>query len=170
MQNLAILLTLLLLPYWALIPAHAAEPVRGRVGIFLVFAFTGLGHFIKTQAMSQMLPPGTPMRVPLVYLSGLFELLAGIAVLIPSLTRPAGILLCVFLIAVLPLEHLCRHPARGFWRPWDGSDLSVVRIPVCSCSSSAGSIGLRSDHRIRCRWIAADGRFVSGPGPWSAKL
>jgi len=57
MQNIAIILTLLLLPYWALIPAHVSEPLRGRIGVALVFVFTRVGHFIKTSAMTQMLPP-----------------------------------------------------------------------------------------------------------------
>ena len=55
MQNIAII-TLLLLPYWLLTLAHAPEVFCGRVGIALVFAFTGVGHFIKTSAMTQMLP------------------------------------------------------------------------------------------------------------------
>src|SRR5262245_38575933 len=48
MQNIAIMLALLLLPYWALLPTHFPESVLGRIGVSLVFAFTALGHFIKT--------------------------------------------------------------------------------------------------------------------------
>ncbi|HEY3914505.1 MAG TPA: hypothetical protein VGN61_08470 [Verrucomicrobiae bacterium] len=44
MLNVAIMLALLLAPYWALIPAHVAEPERARIGVALVFAFTGIGH------------------------------------------------------------------------------------------------------------------------------
>src|ERR1035438_5959994 len=101
MQNIAIILALLLLPYWALMPAHVAEPERGRIGILLVFAFTSIGHFIKTKAMSQMLPPWTPMRVPLIYITGFFELLAALAIFIPPISQ-AAILLCAFLVLVLP--------------------------------------------------------------------
>jgi hypothetical protein len=66
MQNIAIILTLLLVPYWLLIPAHLSEPLRGRIGVSLVFAFTAVGHFIKTAEMTQMLPAWVPMRLPLI--------------------------------------------------------------------------------------------------------
>jgi hypothetical protein len=58
--------SLLLLPHWALIPAHVPEALRGRI-VSLVFAFTAIGHFVKTPEMTQMLPPWVPMRAPLIY-------------------------------------------------------------------------------------------------------
>jgi hypothetical protein len=70
LQNVAIILTLLLLPYWVLIPAHVSEPFRGRIGVALVFVFTGVGHFIKTVAMAEMLPGWAPLSVPLIYITG----------------------------------------------------------------------------------------------------
>src|SRR6478672_9146669 len=100
MQNIAIIVTLLLVPFWVLIPAHVSEPLHGRIGIFLVFAFTALGHFIKTSEMTQMLPPWVPMRAQLIYLTGILELLAGIAILVPSLSRPVGVALCIFLLLI----------------------------------------------------------------------
>ena len=44
--------------------------VLGCVGITLVFCFTGVGHFIKTEPMAEMLPPWVPGRIPLVYVTG----------------------------------------------------------------------------------------------------
>ena len=57
MRNIVIILTLLILPYWALIPAHLSEGLRGRIGVALVFGFTALGHFVRTAEMTPMLPP-----------------------------------------------------------------------------------------------------------------
>src|SRR5580704_7245766 len=102
MQNVAIVLVLLLAPYWGLIPAHVAEAERARVGVGLVFAFTGIGHFIKNRAMCQMLPAWVPARVAMIYITGVFELAGAVAVLIPSLSRRTGIVLCMFLILILP--------------------------------------------------------------------
>src|SRR5262245_14794487 len=102
MRNIAIILTLLFLPYFSLIPAHVSEPLRARIGIALAFVFTGIGHFVKTSEMTQMLPPSVPMRVPLIWGSGVFELVAAIAILIPALSRCTGIALCLFLVLVLP--------------------------------------------------------------------
>ena len=39
------------------------EPhLRGRVSLAIVFVFTGLGHFIKTEPMLQMLPAWVTSR------------------------------------------------------------------------------------------------------------
>jgi hypothetical protein len=34
--------------------------IRARVGLSVFFAFTALGHFLKTSEMSAMLPPSIP--------------------------------------------------------------------------------------------------------------
>lgn len=130
MQNIVIILTLLLLPYWALIPAHVAEPVRGRLGVLLVFAFTGVGHFIKAEAMTQMLPPWTPIRVPLIYLTGFFELIAGLAVLFPPISRHAGIVLCAFLILILPCNIYAAWNRVDFGGHGIGPAYLLVRVPL----------------------------------------
>ena len=36
--------------------------LRGRVSLALLFFFTGLGHFLATEQMVQMLPPWVPAR------------------------------------------------------------------------------------------------------------
>jgi uncharacterized membrane protein len=43
------------------------------IGLTVLFAFTGIGHFVETEAMAQMLPPWVPERVLLVYLTGILE-------------------------------------------------------------------------------------------------
>jgi len=63
-QNIAIILALLLVPYLALIPVQVKEPIRARIGILCVFVFTSVGHFVKTQEMSRVLPPSIPKRIP----------------------------------------------------------------------------------------------------------
>lgn len=102
MPILVFLLTLLIVPYWGLFPLGWSEAVRGRAGLTLLFAFTGLGHFLKTAEMAQMLPAWTPGRTAVVYSSGVFELAAAVALLVPSLARPTGWVLILFLLAILP--------------------------------------------------------------------
>jgi len=130
MRNIAIILTLLLLPYWALIPAHLQEPLRGRIGIALVFVFTAIGHFVKTSEMTQMLPPSVPMRVPLIWLTGVFELLAAIAILIPALSRYTGLALCVFLLLVLPSNVYAAFQRIDFGGHGVGPIYLLVRVPL----------------------------------------
>jgi uncharacterized membrane protein len=129
-QNILAILTLLLLPYCVLLPFKVSEPLRGRIGIALVFLFTGVGHFVKTEAMSQMLPPWVPRRVLLIYLTGVFELLAGLAVLVPQLARPDGILLCLFLIAILPSNVYAAFRRVDFGGHAAGPIYLVARIPL----------------------------------------
>lgn len=130
MRNIAIIITLLLLPYWALIPAHLQEPLRGRIGIAQVFGFTAIGHFVKTAEMTQMLPLSVPMRVPLIWLTGVFELLAAIAILIPTLSRYTGIALCVFLLLVLPSNVYAAFQRVDFGGHGAGPTYLLVRVPL----------------------------------------
>ena len=130
MQNIAIILGLLLVPYVALMPLRVAGPMRARIGILFVFVFTSIGHFVKTEAMSRMLPPWVPMRVPVIYVSGVFELIMGIAVLIPGFSRPAGISLCLFLAAILPSNVYAAIQRVDFGGHRMGPKYLFVRIPL----------------------------------------
>lgn len=75
---------------------------RGRVSLALLFVFTGLGHFIKTEQMAQMLPPWVPMRVGIVYATGVLEWAGAAGLLVPALSRLAGLCLVAFLVLVFP--------------------------------------------------------------------
>jgi uncharacterized membrane protein len=130
MQNIAIILTLLLLPYWALIPAHVSEPLRGRIGLALVFAFTSVGHFIKTSTMTQLLPNWRPARVPVIYVRGIFELVAAVAILVPSMSRHTGIVLCILPLLILPSNVYAAFQRVDFGGHAAGSVYLLVRVPL----------------------------------------
>lgn len=130
MRNIFIMLLLLLLPYWALALAHMPEPLRGRIGVAFVFAFTGIGHFIKTVEMAQMLPLWIPRRTLLIYLSGVFELLGCVGILIPQISRPTGIALCIFLVLVLPSNVYAAFQKVNFSGHAAGPSYLLVRVPL----------------------------------------
>jgi uncharacterized membrane protein len=130
MQNVATILTLLLLPYWLLLPWHVAESLRGRIGVALVFGFTALGHFLKTAEMTQMLPAWVPLRVPLIQVSGVFELLAAVAILITPLARPTGVALCIFLLLILPSNVYAALQRVDFGGHGAGPMYLLVRVPL----------------------------------------
>ena len=130
MQNIVIILTLLLLPYWLLTFAHVPEGLRGRVGIALVFAFTGVGHFIKTSAMTEMLPPWVPMRLQLIYVTGVIELLSAAAILVTPLSRYVGLALCVFLVLIVPSNIYAAWQRVDFGGHAAGPAYLLVRIPL----------------------------------------
>lgn len=53
-------------------------------GLGIAFIFFFVGHFIKTSGMVEMLPPWLPLRVELVYLTGIIELAIGITLFMPK--------------------------------------------------------------------------------------
>lgn len=108
-MTLLFLLLLLVAPYFiitllgSLIPRLRFDsPTRARVGLSLFFAFTAIGHFIRTEAMSAMLPAAVPYRTEVIYITGFLELLGAIGIWIPKFMRLTGVLLIMMLIGILP--------------------------------------------------------------------
>ncbi len=82
--------------------AEIAPDLRGRIALAVVMAFTASGHFFQTGPMSRMLPPRVPLRVPLIYGTGLLEVAIAAALLVPRWSRPTGIFLIAYLIVIFP--------------------------------------------------------------------
>lgn len=66
------------------------------------YIYTGLLHFTNTNWFLQIVPPYLPIKLELVYLSGLFEVILGIMLIVPFLRYYAGWGLILLLIAVYP--------------------------------------------------------------------
>ncbi len=76
-----------------------------RIGLILLalfFVAAGINHFLNPDFYVAIMPPYLPLHFELVYLSGFFEILGGVAVLFSPLRRWAGYGLILLLIAVLP--------------------------------------------------------------------
>ena len=105
---LAALLTILLGSFGVLTALDRAGWVRtgpdtrGRISLAVLFLFTSLGHFATTGDMAAMLPPWVPNRVAIVYVTGLLEMAGAVGLLVPRVSRLAGMCLLLFLIAVFP--------------------------------------------------------------------
>ena len=52
--------------------------------------------------MAEMLPPWVPVRLSIIYFTGIAELAAAIGLLVPRLVRLTGICLALFLVLVFP--------------------------------------------------------------------
>ncbi len=84
-------------------PERALGPsLRGRMSLSLLFLFTGLGRFVRTEPMAQMLPPWVPMRAGVVQLTGLLEWLGAVGLLVSRVSRAPGVCLIAFLLLVFP--------------------------------------------------------------------
>ena len=62
----------------------------------------GVAHFVKPEMYVQMIPPMLPVPLALVYVSGVFEILGGVGVLVERTRVVAGWGLIALLIAVFP--------------------------------------------------------------------
>ena len=136
-MQLLYLVLILIAPYAAMsiagqfIPALAfTHRQRARIALSVFFAFTGAGHFIKTDALVAMMPASVPYRFELVYLTGIFELLGAIGIWIPRTRRLTGALLILMLVAFLPVNIYAAMQRVDFGGHELGPVYLLARIPV----------------------------------------
>jgi len=80
------------------------EQVKFAMRLFfaLLFVVAGTLHFTHTEFYLAIMPSYLPFHCALVYISGFFEIVGGVGLLIPALSRVAGYGLVALLIAVFP--------------------------------------------------------------------
>ena len=84
-----------------LLPASTAR--RIALGLLsLTFVSVGVLHFVRGALFEAIVPPWLPAPHLLVVVSGVFEILGGLGVLVPGTRRWAGWGLVALLIAVFP--------------------------------------------------------------------
>jgi len=130
MTNVAIIFGLLVAPALVAYLFHLNVTMGGRVGIGVVFLFTAIGHFFKTEAMSAMLPPFMPARRGLIYVSGVVEVLFAIAaVALPNL-RSVGWCIIIYLMAIFPSNIYAAVQRIPFGGHSIGPRYLLVRLPL----------------------------------------
>ena len=80
-----------------------------------------------------MLPEFIPLKIELVYFTGIAEILLGLALVIPSLRYVAGIILIVFFLLMLPANiHAAIKHINYETAAYDGKDISYlwIRVPM----------------------------------------
>lgn len=130
MKNIAIIVALLLVGSGVATLFSAGAGMAGRIGIAAVFAFTAFGHFVKREEMAAMLPASLPARSALVTLSGLFEALLAILILVPSCSKMAGLVICVFLVLVTPVNIHAAIKRVDFGGHGTGPRYLALRLPL----------------------------------------
>lgn len=74
-----------------------------RVGLAVMFAFTGSTHFTALKNdYAAMIPPPLTGQLWVIYVTGLLEIAGAIGLLVPGTRRVAGICLCLLLLALFP--------------------------------------------------------------------
>ena len=71
-------------------------------GLAAFFINVGVDHFVNPEFYLSIMPPAFPLHLEAVYISGFFEVLGGVGVLIPRLRKIAGWGLIALLVAVYP--------------------------------------------------------------------
>lgn len=113
-----------------------------RIALALLFLTAGVGHFTHTSGFQKIVPPYLPSPRVLVYVSGIFEILGGLGILIPATQKLAGWGLVALLIAVFPANvymatagiKIGNFPSES-WMAWARLPLQLVLIGlvVWSC-------------------------------------
>ncbi|MBL8151693.1 MAG: DoxX family protein [Blastocatellia bacterium] len=73
-----------------------------RALLAVAFILAGYNHFRNPNFYLQMMPPYLPYHLALVYISGVFEVLGGIGIMIPQVRKLSGYGIIALLIAVFP--------------------------------------------------------------------
>ena len=71
-------------------------------GLAAFFINVGVDHFVNPDFYLNIMPPSFPLHAEAVYISGFFEVVGGISMLVPRLRKIAGWGLVALLIAVYP--------------------------------------------------------------------
>ena len=112
---------------------------RGRCILRLVlaalFLCAGTVHLVNPRFFLPIMPPGIPWPMACIIISGVFELLGGVGLLVPSATirKLAGVGLILLLLAVFPANiymaaaHIQVHGSQP-WMAWARLPLQPILI------------------------------------------
>ena len=85
--------------------------LKWLLAVFMVAA--GVNHFVNPAMYVRIMPPYLPWHLELVYISGVFEVLFGVLLLVPRFTRLAAWGLIALLVAVFPANvHMALNAAQ----------------------------------------------------------
>ncbi|WP_052020223.1 DoxX family protein [Paenibacillus pini] len=74
----------------------------GRIIFAIFFAGACVFHFMQAEGFAKMLPDWVPLRLPIIYATGILELVLGIMLLIPRTRRLTGIVIAIYLVLIFP--------------------------------------------------------------------
>ncbi|WP_299261342.1 DoxX family protein [uncultured Kushneria sp.] len=100
----------------------------GRAVVFGWFCLGGIAHFVWPAAFASIVPPSLPFKEAAVAITGVFELLGAIGILLPRYRRIAGIGLIALTLCVTPANvYMWWHAEQFAPIP---SWLLLVRLPL----------------------------------------
>jgi uncharacterized membrane protein len=130
LKSIAVIIGLLIGPCLVARTLGTETNRAARLGLALVFGFTALGHFAKTDAMAEMLPPSMPKRRAVIWISGVFEAGLAVAILACSKCPWVGQAIIGFLIAIFPSNIYSAIRRVDFGGHAAGPRYLIVRAPL----------------------------------------
>ena len=79
-----------------------------------LFIVAGILHFVRAEVFADIVPPYLPAPYLLVYISGLFEFIGGLGLLLPKFRRLASWGLILLLVAVFPANLYMATDSQAF--------------------------------------------------------
>ena len=83
----------------AILRSHRAKL---RVGLSAMFLLAALGRLATPETLVAMIPASLALRYEALYVSGIFEVIGAVGLLVPGLRRVAGLGLALLLVLVFP--------------------------------------------------------------------
>ena len=129
---LGVLLSVFIVTWGLLAIAQRPHQIRtaGCLAFAALFLFTGVSHFALADGMVQMLPAWVPGRYPIIYLTGIMEIVLGLGFLRPAVRRQSGLLTLTFLMAVLPSNIYAAWNSVDFGGNINGPRYLLFRVPL----------------------------------------
>ena len=119
----------------ARVSASPADARRNKYRVVLATIMIGIGllHFLRPGPFVTIVPSALPAPYALVIVSGFFEVLGGVGLLVPRVRRAASIGLVALYVAVFPANiNMVVHPELGggiaVWALWARLPLQIVFI------------------------------------------
>lgn len=76
--------------------------LAGNIAMCIMLCFTSIAHFIFKKGMAMMIPGFIPFKNAVVFLTGIFEIAAGIALLFVNYRVITAWVLIIFFVVMLP--------------------------------------------------------------------
>lgn len=101
----------------------------GRFGLTLLLLMTSSAHFANAEQMMLMLPDWVPVRIALIYATGVLEVALATGLWVPGFVRRIGLAIAVMLVVFLPANIYAALNSLPFGGAEIGPSYLFVRVP-----------------------------------------
>ena len=99
-------------------------------GLGIAFIFFSVGHFVKTDGMVDMLPSWIPLRLEIIYATGVLELAIGVSLFISHLQIKAALTAIIVFVLFFPANIYAALNGVGLGGHQWGPVYLLVRTPL----------------------------------------